>query len=425
LSTKTPPPCRRSVIHRRCNYALPVHVCAGEGVDPKSTGDSKLSADIIVAGAGAAGATAAAVLGQQGWRVVLLDARPTCPPVFKAEKLEQQELSLLRDFGLLEPLLRDSWKVSEVYAACDGRIYKRRTVEQLGMRYADLVNALRANLPPGVETRVGRADRISRDGETTRVHLASGDELTARLVILACGVSGQLPSSLGLRRRVIQKEQCVTLGFDIVADNSHPFPFHGVTYYPTNAATRIDYLTLFKIGRTTRANLFVFRSSNDPWIRAFMQEPRLQIERVLPKLPRVIGEFQVASKVECSRVDLYRTEGDLPAGVVCIGDALQNTCPSTGFGLKRVFTHVDVLAECVPEWFSTPGMGAEKFKTFYDHPRVRFADAHALRRAFAQRRAATDMSLRWRLYRGVLRLNRTLSRPINLPRYPIVEFERA
>jgi 2-polyprenyl-6-methoxyphenol hydroxylase-like FAD-dependent oxidoreductase len=386
---------------------------------------SDLTADIIVAGAGAAGATAAAVLGLQGWRVVLLDAQPTCPPVFKAEKIERQELRLLRDFGILEPLLPDPWRPAELYSASDGRIYKRRTTEQLGIAYSDLVNTLRANLPAAVQTKIGRAVRICHDGEKTRVHLVNGEVLTARLVVLASGINHQLPASLGLRRRVIQKEQCSVLGFNVAAANSRPFPFHGVTYYPTNAESRIDYLTLFKIGGTMRANLFVFRSANDPWIREFILEPRPEMERAFPKLPRVIGEYRVISKVEFSRVDLYRMEGDLPDGVVLIGDALQNVCPATGLGLRRIFRHVDVLADCVSEWMSSPGMRAEKFKSFYEHPRVRGIDRHVVRRAFVQRETAIGVSLQWRLYRALLRLNRMLSLPITSPSYPKVEFESA
>jgi 2-polyprenyl-6-methoxyphenol hydroxylase-like FAD-dependent oxidoreductase len=404
---------------------VPAQVSTGAEQAGLSAEDAKLSADIIVAGAGAAGATAAAVLGLQGWRVVLLDAQAACPPVFKAEKMEQPELRLLRKFGILEPLLPDPWRPAELYSASDGRVYKRRTTEQLGIAYSDLVNTLRANLPPSVEAKIGRADRISHDGNKTFVHLANGEELTARLVVLASGINSQLPGSLGLRRRVIQKEQCSVLGFNIAATNSRPFPFHGVTYYPSTGESRIDYLTLFKIGRTMRANLFVFRSSNDPWIRDFIQEPRLEMERAFPKLPRVTGEYRIASKVQSSRVDLYRMEGNLPDGVVLIGDALQNVCPATGLGLKRIFTHVDVLADCVPQWLATPGMKAEKFKSFYQHPRVRSIDAHALRRAFVQRETAIGMSLQWRLYRALLRVNRMLSIPISLPSYPRVKFERA
>jgi len=377
----------------------------------------KLSADIIIVGAGVAGVASAAVLGRQGWRVLLVDARPACPPVFKAEKVERDELRLLADLGLLERLTPHAGLVSETFAAYDGRVFRRLAAEHIGIAYADLVNTIRANLPAAVETKVGYVNRISRKDETIRVRLADGQELTARLVVVACGVGDELLSGLGLRRSVIQKEQCTALGFNIVAAGARTFPFQAVTYYATDAASCIDYVTFFKIRDAMRANLFVFRAESDPWIQEFHREPRAALERALPKLPRVIGEYEVAGKVVSGSVDLYRAEGEMPDGVVFIGDALQSACPSTGLGLKKVFTDVAVLGECVPAWFSTPGMSAGKLKSFYGDPRKRSRDSHALRQSFHHRRAAIDPSPRWRIHRALLHLKWRLSRPKDLPAY--------
>jgi 2-polyprenyl-6-methoxyphenol hydroxylase-like FAD-dependent oxidoreductase len=379
------------------------------GPSPKSW------ADIIVVGAGAAGATAAAVLGRQGWRVLLLDARATCPPVFKAEKIEHDELNLLRKFELLLPLFPHAGRISEICGAYDGRIFRRRRMEQIGISYADLVNTLRDNLPASVETRVGRAEHITRDGEVKRVHLTDGEVLSARLVVVASGLGSEVLAGLGLRRQVVQKEQSAALGFNIVASDSRPFYFQSVSYYPDGHMTGIDYLTLFKIRHNMRANLFLFRPGNDPWMREFIQEPRRMLTIAFPKLSQVIGEYQVAGKIDSSSVDLYRTEGDMPEGVVFIGDVLQNTCPSTGLGFKKIFTDISVLAAFVPAWLSTPGMGPDKLRRFYDHPRKRSADAYAMRSALKHRRAAIDPSLRWKLRRALLHLKWNLSHPKSFP----------
>jgi 2-polyprenyl-6-methoxyphenol hydroxylase-like FAD-dependent oxidoreductase len=376
---------------------------------------SKLSAEVIVIGAGIAGTTAASVLAQQGRDVLLLDARSECPPVFKAEKVERDELRMLEEFGLLDPLLLQSGKSSEVYVAYDGRIFKRTPMAQIGISYSDLVNTLRATLPTSVNTKIGRVERITHEEGITAAHLDNGEVLTARLVVVACGIGSRLLSSLGLRRNVIQKQQCVGIGFDMLPVNGAPFPCQALTYYPTTGAHGIDYLTLFKIRDNTRANLFVFRAINDPWVREFHHQPRLLLQRAFPKLSHVIGDYRISGKVVSSCVDLFSTEGRMPDGVVLIGDALQTACPSTGLGVKKVLTDVSVLAECAPSWFSTPGMSAEKLQRFYDHPRKRSTDAHAMRRAIDQRLAATSNSLRWRLYRTLLHLRRTLASPIQFP----------
>ena len=69
---------------------------------------SNLSSEIIIVGAGLAGSTLAAVVGQQGRRVILIDPRSSCPPVFKAEKIDVRQVQLLRKFGLFECLLPHS-----------------------------------------------------------------------------------------------------------------------------------------------------------------------------------------------------------------------------------------------------------------------------------------------------------------------------
>jgi 2-polyprenyl-6-methoxyphenol hydroxylase-like FAD-dependent oxidoreductase len=369
------------------------------------SGDSsEVSAEIIIVGAGLAGSALAAVLGRQGRRVILVDPRSSYPQVFKAEKLDREQVRLLRNFGLLDHLLPFCGRWSEVQGGYDGRIFKTSRVEQYGINYADMVNALRANLPPGVEYRWGRVKSVANNGQVQRVKLSGGTELTSRLVVLASGVSSGLQANLKLHRRMVRKDQSLVLGFDVAASSAQPFDFDSVTYHSVSPSTRIGYLTLFKIRNSMRANLFVFRSPYDPWVREFILRPDQMLRRYLPKLGRVTGEFRVISKVESGRVDLYRVEGNPQPGVALIGDAFQSVCPSTGLGLDKVLTDVDALSECVPHWLATPGMGVDKLADFYNHPRKLAADSRALQRAHDHRLASIDPSLRWQVHRLLLHL---------------------
>jgi 2-polyprenyl-6-methoxyphenol hydroxylase-like FAD-dependent oxidoreductase len=365
---------------------------------------SGTSAEIIIVGAGLAGVTAAAVLGQQSRRVILVDPRPSCPPVFKAEKIDQEQVRLLRRFGLLRHLLPYAGEVRKVRVAYDGRLVRTIPIEQYGITYQDMVNALRSHLPATVEFCQGRAESATVSADIQRVRLAGGNELTSRLIILACGVSIGLQAKLGLKRLVLQNDQSLVLGFSIAASAAHDFDFDSVTYYSIDPTTCIDYLTLFRFRETMRANLFVFRSAKDPWVRAFIREPERMLRKCFPKLDRVTGKFRVTSKVESGRADLYRTEGNPRPGLILIGDAYQSVCPSTGMGLDKILTDVDALAECVPRWIATPGMGPDKLADFYHHPRKHGIDAQALQNANQHRQAVMDRSLRWRLYRFLLHL---------------------
>lgn len=363
-----------------------------------------ITTDIVIVGAGLAGAAAAAVLGQQGWRIVLVDPRPSYPHVFKAEKVDTEQVQLLRKFGLLGHMLPYAGTVREVQVAYDGRVFGRIPIEQYGISYPDMVNALRSHLPATVEFRVGRGEAIANSDECQRVRLSGGQELVSRLVVLASGINDGLQSQLNVRRRLFRKNQSFVFGFNIDARDSHRFDFDSVTYYSIDPSTCIDYLTFFRIRETMRANLFVFRDPTDPWVRSFLREPDLMLRQELPKLSRVTGEFHVTGKVESGGANLYRLEGEPPPGVAVIGDSFQSVCPSTGMGLDKVLTDVDALAECVPQWWATPGMGAAKLADFYNHARKRAMDLRALRSAHYHRRIAMDPALRWRAHRTLLHL---------------------
>ena len=369
-----------------------------------SVGPSELSAEIIIVGSGVAGAALAALLGQQGRRVIVVDPHAVCPPLFRVEKIERRQVELLRKLGLMEHLLPYTGLVSQVQGSFDGRVFKTGPIEQYGLRYEEIVNGLRAQIPPAVVSRVGRVEAVTNSDQVQRVKLAGGEQLTARLVVLASGGISGVEAGLGMRRRVLRKDQSLGLGFDFAAADSQPFPFDGLTYYAMSAATCIDYLTLFKFRNSVRANLFIFRAPGDPWVREFIQNPEAMLRRYLPKLSRITGEYRVTNKVESGRVDLYTVDHDPQPGVVLIGDAFQSACPATGMGLDKVLTDVDVLAECLPRWFATPGMDAGKMADFYQHPRKLEVDSIALQRSQDHRRLVMDPSLRWRIHRFLLHL---------------------
>lgn len=370
----------------------------------ESRSSEKLSAEIVIVGAGLAGVTLAAVLGQQGRRVIVVDPRSSCPPLFRAEKIEREQVRLLRKFGLLEHLLPYAARVSEVRAGFDGRIFKTTPIEQYGIKHADMVNAVREQTPAGVDYRQSRVEHIANGDQLQRVQLSSGEDLTCRLVVLACGVSDGLLTNLGLSRRVVQRDQSLGFGFNIAASEARPFDFDALTYYSFSPSSRIDYLTLFKFRETMRANLFTFRSASDPWVREFIQNPDRMLRRHLPKLSRLIGEYRVTSDVESGKVDLYKVNEPSLAGVVMIGDALQSACPAMGMGIDKVLTDVDVLSQCIPQWLASPGMSDGKLAEFYQHPRKHSTDSRALEGARDHRRLVIDQSLRWRIRRKLVHL---------------------
>ena len=373
------------------------------------------SADVIVVGAGVAGACAAEVLGRSGISVILVDPRPSCPPLFRAEKLEPDQVQILRKLGLFEKLLPQVRQIREIGVYSKGRLIETVRLEQYGISYQEMVNGLRPG-SPAVQRKLGSVERIANGEDIQRVKLQGGEELSARLVVLACGPNSVLQGQLGFRKKLIQKEQSLSFGFSIARLDGHSFPFAAITCHPASHAVPVDYLSLFAMGDAMRANLFTFGSISDSWVRHFISEPRRELnyvfpELVRPELVRLTGDFGVVGQVETGRIDLYQMQATSQPGVVLIGDAFQNACPSTGMGLSKVLTDVDVLcSEYVPQWLATRGMGSEKVAMFYGDLRKRAVDRSALEKAAYRRRAVTDPSLRWRVHRWRLRLGRQFSR---------------
>ena len=363
--------------------------------------DERVTSDVLIVGAGMAGVTAAIVLGRAGVRVTLLDPQSTFPSLFRAEKIEPDQAELLRKFDLLDCLKPWRGDIGRVLIARGDRVAEVLQIEQYGIYYYDMVNELRRHLPPTVQFHVGRVRRLETSDQLQHITLADDTVLAARLVVLATGAAGKLHEQVGVTRRMLSENHSLSVGFTVRRPGGASFPWAALTYYPLDPDTRVDYLTLFAIRDEMRANLFLYRDPKDPWVRAFVNNPVSELAQMFPKLADVIGSCQVTSKVEMCPIDLYVTDDAAQPGAVLVGDAYQGVCPTTGTGLSKVLTDVDVLCTSyVPAWLGTPGMDASKIAQFYADERKIASDRHSLEAAFYHRRYVTDESLPWRLRRA-------------------------
>ena len=165
--------------------------------------------DVAIVGGGLAGSTAAAMLGRAGVSAVLIDPHPTYPPELRCEKLGGEQLDLLRKTGLSEPTLRATTLDGEVWEARFGYVVAKKPSDQHGIMYDTLVNTMRAQIPSGVETIFGKVSRISNSDERQQVTLSTGEQFSARLVVLANGLNIGLRTMLGIERQVIK---CIAQG---------------------------------------------------------------------------------------------------------------------------------------------------------------------------------------------------------------------
>lgn len=359
--------------------------------------------DVVIVGGGAAGAATAAMLGRAGVSTVLVDPRAAAPPDFRCEKLEKSQVLLLDQAGLGPALRAVATPVEVLWTVRFGRVVERRPMPQLDFRYTDLVDAFRDTIGGAARLEVAKVVDLRTTADRQDVVLEDGRILRPRLVVLATGLSRTLPDRLGLTRRVRSAAHSLCAGFDLVSDEPGGFPLPALTWYPDRPEERISYLTLFPLGGVMRANLFLYRPLQDPWLQALREDPLVALRGAMPGLDRLLGRARLSGSVRLRQSDLYDLEGLDRPGLIVIGDAAGTSCPAAGTGMDNVLT--DALRLCqahLPGWLSTPGMGTEKIAAFYQDPVRKACRDRCRAQAFAVRARALDQHPRARARRRLV-----------------------
>jgi 2-polyprenyl-6-methoxyphenol hydroxylase-like FAD-dependent oxidoreductase len=356
--------------------------------------------DVAIAGGGLAGSTAAAMLGRAGFDVALIDPHASYPPDFRCEKLDGSQVRVLEKTGLADAVLRAATPDRESWVARLGYLVDKRPGDQHGILYQTLVNTVREQIPDRVSLICAKVADLATSSERQTLKLSNGEEISARLIVLANGLNSGLRQRLGMVREDLSPCHSIMLGFDMRPVGRAHFDFPALTYYAETPADRAAYVTLFPIGSAMRANLSVYRGLHDPWLRQFRQTPEQTLFGLMPGLRRLTGDIEVSGFVHIRPADLYVTRDHLRPGIVLVGDAYATSCPAAGTGVGKVFTDVERLCNGhVPDWLAIGGMGADKMAAFYDDPVKRACDAHSLAKAYQLRSLSIEQSLPWRARR--------------------------
>ena len=349
--------------------------------------------EIAITGAGLAGSLAATMLGRAGHAVTLIDPFDACRPDFRCEKLEEAHVATLRDARVLDEVLPVTRHYRDIWVARLGRLAEIKPIAEYGIEYGALVNRLRALVPPSVTFVQSKVAGVALSDERQTLTLTSGEKISARLVIGANGVMGEM---IG-QRREISRCHSVSVGFDVEAGE---WPFAALTYFGEDPAQRVAYLTLFPLPSGFRVNLFVYRELNDPWFKRLRDNPAATIAASLPQLARLTGALKVKGPLKIRPVDLVATDNLLQGGVALVGDAFATACPVSGTGAAKALLDAERLCNIyVPAWLASPGMGVEKVAQYYNDPDKRRSDAHSLRTSVFAKRAALGEGLLWTAFR--------------------------
>lgn len=220
-----------------------------------------------------------------------------------------------------------------------------------------------------------------------------GEQISARLVI---GANGLVPGVIG-QRRDISRCHSVSVGFDL---EDARWPFSALTYFGEDPLHRVAYLTLFPLPSGWRANLFVYRELNDPWLKRLRENPAATIAESLPPLSQLAGTLRIKGPLKIRPTDLSAAENVLQPGVALVGDAFSTACPVSGTGASKALLDVERLCNIhVPAWLASDGMGVEKIAQYYGDPEKRRSDTHSFRTSMFAKRAALGEGLLWTAFR--------------------------
>ena len=175
------------------------------------------------------------------------------------------------------------------------------------------------------------------------------------------------------------------------------FDFPALTYFSERPSDRIPYITLFPIGTRMRANLFVYRGADDPWLRELRRAPAETLNAALPRLKRITGDFDIAGEIKIRPVDLYVNSTHIASPASCWwAMPSRPPAPPPAPASDKVFTDVERLCNVhIPEWLATDGMDADKIAAFYADPVKRACDEWSAAKAFDFRSVSIATSFYW------------------------------
>lgn len=352
--------------------------------------------DVVIVGAGLAGSMCASTLARAGHAVAIVDPNATYPDEFRCEKIDSGQVEVLNKAGVGDAVRAAATHDKSAWVTRLGHLVEKRPSDQLGIDYGRLVNTLRAEIPASATFVRGKVTSIANSPDIQRVVLASGETILARLIILASGLSNSLRQSLGMDREDLSLCHSVTYGFDVEPAEGGSFPFRALTHYCEHPRFRVAYLSLFPIGTRMRANLFVYRDLDDPWLRAFRSSPEATLKAAMPRLESMTGPLRVVGQVKVRPIDLYATRNYRQPGVVLVGDAFATACPAAGTGARKAMVDAERLCNSyVSQWLATPGMGIEKIAAFYDDSVKTRSDRKSLALAWSMKAMTLDESALW------------------------------
>ena len=311
---------------------------------------------ILIAGAGPVGLTLAALLGQQGLEVTVLEAGRGLNELSQASTFHASTLEILDEIGLAWPLI-DTGKLSQrlqyrdrqegFVAEFDFRLLRGRTrfPIRLQTNQTELTRLLADHLLrscPSVQVRFGVEVLGAREEGDEAILSTSGTdgpmELAGRLVVGADGAHSAVRRSLGIAfegSTYLTRHLMITTSYDVLANMPELAP---VTYV-FDGEESIGVLILRDVSRVV---FIVAGETSDEEIL----EPEALQARLRSFLPPHPGDYPILS-ARIARLHQRVARRYVDGRIALAGDAAHLNHPLGGMGLNAGIHDAYALAGAI------------------------------------------------------------------------------
>lgn len=306
--------------------------------------------DVVIVGGGFAGMCAARALSRLGKEVLVLEARTGADPRFRGELMHPPAVDVLRELGLLGPLLADGGVMVDGFAVVlgEGKDLIELPYAEVGgegckgfsMEHPKMVACFRREIgaDAGVTVRTGvRVTELLQEGDVVVGVRTDEGEIRAPLTVVADGRHSKLRKALGFpeNTRLLSYTAALLVEPGDLPRPGHGHVFHGpfgpILAYPIDGGRVRMCVDVPVDVEKGRAGLLAFlRAHCVPHV----PEPlRAALERSLE-----VNELELCATHSIS------TRRCAARGVVLIGDSCGCAHPITAAGMMVALHDIRVLA---------------------------------------------------------------------------------
>jgi 2-polyprenyl-6-methoxyphenol hydroxylase-like FAD-dependent oxidoreductase len=314
---------------------------------------------IAIVGCGTAGPAAAILLRRQGHETVLFERAPDCKAVGAGFLLQPSGMHVLRELGILEPVLKHAARVTRLHVLeAGGKTLLDLRYDELGQgrfgaglhRPVLLGHLIRAMKQADVEVCWGwEIENAAQQGGQWTLHSTDGHQRSGfDLLIVADGARSKLRDLAG--------RGGINRGYPwgahwFIGKNDGVFPENELYQVVDGTRKLGGFLATGRDldGGDALVSLFwSIRIADDAALRALpLDDWKAQIRGLCPKSAGLLDQITSWDQVLTARYGDVRMPRWYGEGIVVLGDAAHAMSPQLGQGVNLALADASCLADCI------------------------------------------------------------------------------